>query len=267
MAKPRILDFREDVTNVLEGVYLAGTTMFMAEVPLVSCRCHLLGAFDQANPLVETVRGIENATFDRASASPLGQFYDMYQPETLAEALGLTEDEATEELKRSPVGALAPAPWDAGPVLKRSGKKRSSSKRQSSRLRSTDGSLYYGPAGETFIQKQIDKLTALQTHAAVNGSEPGADFDFIHGSLLLTEQSHSIWISKGHLALAVLAAAGYETVPVVFGDKHHPHVIRREDAPFWALVQRKIFTQVQARRIFDQVLGARMSDPGEAYIH
>ncbi|WP_018923035.1 hypothetical protein [Salsuginibacillus kocurii] len=265
MKHDRIQDFRTQTSDLVEAAYLAGSSPFVTNVDIKHMHCYLLGAFDQVNPLVQTVQDYINGRASEYKYSPLEMYYNYYQPETIGEALGVVVEEEDDVLTRSPFNAPPPPPWDGRPVLKqweKSKKQESQQLKKPSQEKTTSkgsGQLYYGPVGEEFGARTYKRLIRAADSIQEKGYEPATENSFLKGCILSAGSEQRVWIIHSKHRLAALAALEYKTIPVLFGRKNFPVIIRREEVASWPLVRRRLYTKEQALKVFDRFFTEELS--------
>lgn len=263
----QVVDLRPEACSHVEGLYRAGNRPFVVDVLLADCRTLGVNAFacmpDANDPLVETLIAYGRGECGTFADSPMKRFYEVWQPESAAEAIGLDKRSAHASLQRPPKG-YPPLPWaNVGSpgaweerALKRVKRAQFRLAARTANAAQTDieGIIYYGPVSSTFGEVTFLRLTRLYDSIRENGYRPESyGSGHVGGRVLAREGSYRVAVAGGKHRVATLTALGYKYIPVQFGGRRSPAVINREDADSWPNVRSGLYSIDEAVAIFDRV--------------
>lgn len=252
------IDFREHAICPLEALKRANHYPVLVNIPTQYCRGFGLMAFSCAinanHPLVRTLLEVMSGKARLYQESSLSNYYQMYQPLSGEDILGLA---MSEEANFSQPALWFIEPWLACPSQKEETKKIKAMQQENKRFGITPPSkkewLFFGPLSKERGELEFHRLTSLAKSITMNGYERSNDPDGdITGALLVRDHEYRVAIISGQHRVCALAASGHAYIPVRINvDKRA--IVRRENANEWLSVKKKIYTLGQAQSIFDRV--------------
>lgn len=252
-------DLRGVTPDPMHAAYLWPESPFLIDVAGTDCLGLHSVAFPLSprgpNPFVQTVRAIENGCTSYA-ASPLRDYYALFQPATAAAAIGVSAQLAHPELLRP--ASAATLPWDfRSPAEAQTfwTKVCAHDYRQHGfNLSFADGWKAWGPASDAAGAAEFTRLARVYQSIKTRGycRHPSHDGD-IQGLILRQGDQTRIHLTAGQHRAAVLVALGHETLPV----RLTASVINRSDVAHWPNVRRGIFSEPLALSVFDRIFGGR----------
>jgi hypothetical protein len=256
------VDLRGTTDDPVEVFYRVGRSRFLVDVPLERCRA--FGATAQRctreanNPFVDTLVLYGQGRCTSFLESPLHRYYETWQPDSLAEAMGIPADPANQALSAPPV--VPALPWSRSRTgLERARRLALQEFRAAQRRAGVDGGdvdgiLSHGPVTPAFGAVTFERLAMVYDSIRWRGYQPekvGASH--IMAQLLMRDGEHRIFIRSGKHRIAALGALGYTRVTVQLARRYFPALIHREDASSWPLVRSGLYTRDQAVALFDRI--------------
>jgi hypothetical protein len=245
-----------------EVVRRAQGARFIIDIPLADCRGQGMLAFPcvpgAGHPMVETARLLLDRPDLTFEATPLCSFYDLHQPQSAADHLGLHNGHA--ELDRSP--AVAAFPWAAPAPPDEEARRRrllaQENEKHGADFGPEDGFCHFGPISRRRGAFELDRLRRVLFSIREDGFRFGAGEDGLCAAHLLVDGAdRRALIQSGQHRIAALAALGYETAPLWL----LPRPIRRNEAGDWLGVRAGVFTVEQGLAVFDRVFAGRQPEP------
>lgn len=258
---PDCVDLRGLTDDPLKAAYLSPEQKFLLDVDLDKCLGLHGAAFScaatGAHPFVRTLRAYAAGLCKDYAGSDLREFYDRFQPESAAQALGLSGDDMHPELSARSAFAST-LPWDFLSPQENENVLKSICNQDYAdngfALTADAGWKAWGPvsdeAGEAEFARLLHVFNSLQAsgyhrHSALDGD--------IEGQLLAHGSDYRVMISRGQHRIAALAAVGAGSAPI----RLLPKTISRADVRLWPNVERGFFTVEQALAVFDRVFEGR----------
>ena len=204
-----------------------------------------------AHPFICAIRRAKSTdTPDLALQATLSTYYSEVCPRSASEILDLSPGVAPELDKNPPWARVFP--WDSASVSKRRQTIKEAAKIDTKEYgKSLDidhGWKAIGPASKQLINVEYRRLKRLwismQNDGYKRNNEPGGD---IRATVLMSDERPWTWHVDwgGQHRAAVAAALGIETVPVRIW-----RVVRLSDIDIWPNVERGLFSENHARRLF-----------------
>jgi hypothetical protein len=233
------------------------------EIPLDHCRTLGPLAFpcgpESRDPMAATLVAYRLGSCTGYEGSPLERFFELWQPATLAEVVGIDPAVASGRLLAPATGDTPPLPW----------KPTSHGAHAAGRLDRTDlrrvaqqigvspetlrGSIFYGPVSSDLGRVTFQRLVELHDSIRRRGFRPGrGGRPHLDGQLLVRDGDFRVVIVSGKHRMAALSALGYERAPVLLGHKRPP-VVLREEAASWPHVVSGTYELEQALDVFDRI--------------
>ena len=252
--------------------YLHSNEDFLMNVPLAKVRTMGFLGFtctsSGGHPFVDTLMEYEQGRCVSYEGSALQRHYETVQPRTAAALLGLPPTGLSEKLA-SLTALQAVAPWwpDRGKIspegIEQHQQKRTleENRENGADLCAADGVSLWGPVSDRKGRLEYNRLITILKSIRINGyKRSDARHGDISGTLFQSyENDYIVNISAGQHRVAALAALGYEEIPVRFSRTFFARTVRREDAANWPFVRNGLFTETQARLVFDRIMTGRTS--------
>jgi hypothetical protein len=217
---------------------------------------------DAPNPFVRTVRAILEGSATTYEGSPLREYYDGFRPEKVLDLYGWDAGGVAPDLLQPVLCAANPWEDTPGPHMRAMRRRVNAYEDAEYGRHAPDDDSYidWGPATSGKGAMEFRRLGLLADSILRRGYEPQEGRDgHIRGFLLTDGRRSAVRIGNGHHRIAVLAALGAPTVPVLI----FREVFRRDEADAWPGVVSGTFTREQALEAFDIVLhGRRPPWPG-----
>lgn len=256
------LDLRDSTRDVIHASYLAGGLPFLLDVPLIDCRVMEYmaypGSLKSGNPFTETLVQFPVTPHEPFPDTPLGRYYEIAQPTTGLERIGLSEIDSQSGLYGIPPAAC-PAPWSSlSPTLALERFNRWTKKENAFHGISTDplkaGTSLFGPVSAEKLALELKRIFNLRDSIIRLGyrrsDEPQGDINVL---ALVDDDRQSFFVVHGHHRVATLSALGYEKIVVrVKG------VIRSWEAERWPNVVNSLYTIDQALSVFNRILDGHL---------
>ena len=258
------VDLRGETDDVLEGFRIAKYRKFILDVPLENWRTKVpIGSVctaDTIDPLINTLWLHDEGKCDRYVGSPLQSYFESFQPQSMAEGVGLVDrSTCSAAWKTRPYQAVLP--WRSINVLK---KEPTSQQRRNRALQDIlsrsglesvgelSGKIYWGPVSQAFGEACFLRLTSLFRSIRMKGYRfPPPDQPF-RVEILIRDGKGVIEPTSGKHRIVTIAANRLSSVPVYLGGKNSTFV-RREQASDWPLVKAGFYTVDEAQAVFDRV--------------
>lgn len=258
-------DLRGLSDNPLELIKRISGIPFIINVPIHKLRAPATHAFipqqDSIHPFILTAREILKGKTEY-EGSVLQKFYQLYQPKTAAENLGV-------EFVGEPYLDCHPLdfsfPWKEIPDLKNRIKKyqmlTKEYKEIGVNIKDNTGWKFFGPeyrdVGKTEFFRIEECLKSIKSNGYIRNNDKDGDID---GELLIDNDEWVLRIRTGQHRVCALAALGYEAVTIRISEKKKDHIYRNE-VEKWPPVKEKYIKVETAIKIFDRIfMGVQ---PGE----
>jgi hypothetical protein len=247
--------------NPIVAHYLFGARAHIIDVPLPRCRAWGPSAFvcdtNSNNPFVDTLveyHDTPDLTYDE---SPLRTFYERCIPESASQLLGIDGVGSTSYLASlSPYAYVFP--WENVDLRKRqesrTGIVASENRRNGFSLDVNHGHPHWGPVTPEKGAIEFRRLTQVYISIQENGfryRDPKGG-TIAASAILSRGKEWCVHVRKGNRRIAALAALGYSTAPIRFGDVQ-PAVIRRDDVDAWPQVRSGVYQTNEALLVFDRL--------------
>jgi hypothetical protein len=210
--------------------------------------------------LINTVRLYDEGKCDRYVGSPLQFYFESFQPQSMAEGLGLVDRSSGSAVWKTPPYA-AVLPWRSINVLI---KERTSQQRRNRGLLNVlsrsgrelegelSGTIAWGPVSQGFGEACFLRLTSLFRSIKTNGYRFPPPDQPLRVEILIRGGRAVIEPTSGKHRIVAIAATKLASVPVYLGGKNSA-IVRRERASDWPLVKEGFFDVKEAEAIFDSV--------------
>ncbi len=202
-------------------------------------------AADAWHPFTATLIEAADAGAYPYETSLLARYYGAFQPPTLAHLLFPAEALAGADaspLDTVDIGRVEPyLPWFPGVAL-RGGEHG---------LDAGHGHQGYGPVSADKGRLELERLLRTYHSVKTDGYRPDLAGDDIRGYFLVRGGHYRFIVRQGLHRIAVLAALGYDSVPVRFM-KGFPRAVHAADLGTWPLVRSGAFPEAWARRYVEQ---------------
>jgi len=257
--KPK-LDVRHVATDPIEAVYRAGSShssmknkWVVMNVPMDRTRRFPMGfGIDgqYSDPFAQTVRDYVDGSHVSYEGSALEKYYRSWQPQNIAELLGLNPDKSNEALLKTPAFGVV-YPWDF--------------ESPAQRVEKNAQWFSCGPVGKDNGSAEYDRYIKMADSIMSSGYHRNTDFlDMDIGAQVLASGSEwRILIHDGNHRFSALQGLGWTNIPVCL--RRWPMIIRREDVLSWPNVVNSLFDVNSAMKIFDQFFNARQPSTYSGY--
>lgn len=261
---PDCIDLRARTHNPLEAVFHSPEGKFLLDVELVRCLGLHSAAFicspTSHHPFIRTLRAYSEGRCREYEQSALFEFYESFQPQSAADAVGLSRKSAHDAISNRPAFASA-LPWEHLSPHENEDFLRKICERDyidnGFTLDAAAGWKGWGPvsneAGEAEFSRLLRAFKAIATkgyqrHSALDGD--------IEGQVLKNGDEYRVLISRGQHRIAALAAMDISKAPI----RLLPQAVSRSDVAFWPNVVRGYYTIDQARFVFDRIFNGQQPD-------
>lgn len=255
------IDLRDRVSDVIEATYLVGSKPFLFNAKIADCRG--LGGFryDHVNrhPYMLTVLAILAGRSIAYTGSPLERYYNHFRPKNVADTLGLT-GEVSQELLDAPPIALK-LPWEEGSWQLRFAvavrRERSDNRARGKSLSLAHGSSEVGPVSLEKGNLEFNVLRSLLESIRSHGyrRHNGPDGDIFALPLIDRANRVRFLVRGGKHRMAVVAALGYETVPLRLQLNKVPP--RLQELHYWPRVRSGTYSPSQAEYVFQTIFNGQ----------
>ncbi len=227
----------------------------IVEVPLQKCRTFGVIGFpptpQSCHPYVLTAMDYLAGRLSGYAGSPLEAYYESVQPRTAADLLGLPGVAALQQ-SEALEGEL---PWISvsGPEVKKKREKlmASDSGEFGPSLTLDDGWNFIGPVSPAKAELEIQRILAVLGSIAKEGYRVRTPLDHVWGFLLRDGEEYVAIIWGSEHRVPVLAALGYESVPLLF----FPHrMADRCNVDAWPAVRTGMLRREDALQVFDRIM-------------
>lgn len=265
----RPIDRRQDGFDIIRLIHNQSTrrpiSRLMKRPLLVEAPTHRCIAMESAafscdpkrdNPFVLTCVEIIKGISGDYSSSSLYRFYSTFQPSTIAEYLDCA---VTHPALSGHVYGSA-FPWDVvepGPLKARI---MVSTVTFENELHGSagrgEGAVKCGPVSMQKGEMEFLRLRRLIESIKERGYQRSDTYDGdICGQIFYDGVDYRVYIQCGHHRSAVLAALGYETIPVRIPGNTQEIVDRRK-VDTWFNVRNGVFSREEALKVFDRIFAA-----------
>lgn len=248
--------------NPIVNSYYSKGRNFLIDVPLNKCRHFKFLGYscteDCDSPFISTLRKYSNLECNSYYGSPLEKFYDEFQPESVADIMGLSFfPDLNEILKKTPPSGET-AIWrsvsPAEQYILRKKQIEEDNLSHQHKLGAEEGEPFFGPVSERKGILEFNRLVKVYNSIRVNGYIPCKMGNHISGIVLLDDENWScLIVSSGQHRIASLAALGYKKVPIIIKNEVPGGILRRSDVKYWPSVQNNLLTVEQALKVFDRI--------------
>jgi hypothetical protein len=234
------------------------------DIPLKRCRSYLLGYLPNEHPFCTTLKQY-NIKKHAYRSSLLSNYYDEFQPETMADVLKIKST----KLQQYPAMATV-MPWSYSTPEQRI--KRFCVEGSMSRLLAKEalqsglnadenfGCQFFGPLSSDHGELEFKRLTSVNNNIIKDGYMP-SKHGHLHGEFLI-DGDEWVWIAiGGKHRFSVLSALDLDTIPVAKLSRWATLFVRRSEVNCWPNVRNGIFSIEEALSIFDRIMiGTKVSD-------
>lgn len=236
----------------------------VVDIPINRCRSYLLGYLPQEHPFCKTLKqyNIQSHTFDE---SILAQYYEEFQPQTMADVLRIKSS----KLQKYPAMAVV-MPWSYLNPEQRMA--RFCIEGHDSKLLSNEGykhgldplenfgCQFFGPISNDHGELEFNRLISVNNNIIKEGYAP-ALHGHLHGEFLI-DGVDWVWISiGGKHRFSVLSALDFETIPVAKRSRWATLFVRRSEVEYWPNVRNGLFSIEEALLVFDRIMkGSTVAD-------
>lgn len=208
---------------------------------------------NSGNPFVDTIIQYLSNRDLVYDFSILQRYYVGFQPKTVAEALGIAEEDDLHFLMRQPALLTFP-PWARPPLddyethLKRRQNNISIENHAAGgKFDCRHGYSGFGPVSKVKGAWEFNRLIRVANSIIANGYHIQSGMDAVQAVVLRSGQEYRFICANGHHRTSALAALNYDKIPVSL----HTKIIDRDDILDWPGVTASVFTPDQALQIFD----------------
>ena len=257
----RISNFSQKNPDIVTCAYKA-TDDFLIRVPLEKFRWGLLGfpyTRESMHPFVQTLVDYESGFCKTYRNSVMEDYYNSFQPASVADALGLTNlGPEVSKLEDIPIIAC-PGPWIAKDInyfidnTKRKIEKENSI--HGARISYHHGGGGFGPVSEQKGTLEFTRLIKVYRSIKAKGFKrnDASDGD-IGGIILKNNSTYKIFVNSGHHRISALAALNFDYAPVRINiGVGMVGIVNREDVSSWPLVSSGLFRKSEALALFDRI--------------
>lgn len=185
----------------------------------------------------------------------LALFYEMVEPSTVGQLLGLAEKKSHPFLFLNPL--CYQYPWDGIPNAKLQKTRISFITREAvshGAVNIYQGWHHFGPLTKERIFLEATRLVRVyeeisQTEYKRNNSSDGD----VEGVVLHSDKESKVLITQGHHRIAAIAVLGHEKITVRFGKSVTAPFVSRDQAEQWVGVNNGGFNLDDARMVFDRI--------------
>lgn len=273
---PPPLDLRCLTKDPIEGLYRANGRPFLVDIPLNRCRSLGPLAFrcvpGSGHPLIAA---IELYLANKANSGHISliSFYQRWTPRSAAEILGLSNSDASSELRTIPPYGCA-LPWvnATPPEYARFTQQVHRRENLSWGLDAgvDEGTILFGPMSHRKAQVETMRLMSVTNSLIKMGDLSGKQgHGYISGYLLISGNDWVISIIHGQHRIAALAAIGHTSTTLLLGTGRDPwpqFAVRRNEAAFWPNVKNGIFNVKQALEIFDRIFEGKQPPGADPFL-
>jgi len=263
----RPVDLRTVTDNPIAAKYLVNCSPMLLDIPIERCRGFGILNFQLApsmnHPFVLTTCALMKNIQLTYSESPLRIYYELFQPSNASEVLSIPKKNCINLQKQAPLEVVEP--WDQVDAqhiknVRTAWIKQENKKMQTS-IDATHGVQFWGPVSTEKGEVEIARLRSLLSSIKNNGyrRDGKSDGDII-GSIIVSGSRWAIRISSGQHRVAVLAALGYDRIPVRIMLNEARGMVHREDFQQWPHVRDQLYTPEQALAVFDNMLEGNPPD-------
>ncbi len=270
-AKPMdaLFDMRSITEDPIESLYLSKGKPILLDIPLDRLRCLGNLAFPcirgMGHPLVETAVAYLQGRCGNYAGSPLECFSRAWTPSNAAEAIGLSETEASHGLVNLPAYASVNLmPWGSvdpsEAVSRRAMFSSIEYKRLGADLTVEEGTLFGGHISIAMGELEFSRITqivdSIRTRGYLRSSNGDGD---IKGLVLIRGHDWVIHVIQAQHRVAALAALEASRAPLQICDTwwQKTNAVRRAEVDSWPNVRNGLFTRKQALKVFDRIFEGR----------
>ena len=255
----KYVDLCGSVCNPIDVFKRADEHPVLIQVPMNRIRGMAMMGFpcnsESNHPYIMTVKN-GYKTYD---GSPLQSYHKLIQPKNAAELFGI---DGNEKLRKIPT-LWGETPWrgECGKHVKErriKGIQREGIYNGVFKIDSNDGWHIVGPVSNKIGRLDIRRLFQLTDSISKKGYIPNSRVGHITGSVFIGQnEDWSFYCGQGQHRLAVCAALGYTSVPVLIkSDK----IVRRSDVNTWPGVKKGYFSKEEALQVFDRIHSGRQPE-------
>lgn len=260
-----VLDPSDRDIDALWALDLSERMPVVINVRLADCRWsgatgYRYGA-DTAHPYVQSLLQYRKRGTIPIQETVLSQYYDVFQPATLAAFQGLGRQDTSSVLKCLPPLNLYPWSNVSGETLRKIAD-RSIPWPYSGFLHASQVFVRsIGPQPPGFVEERIMRLRELYNSISGGGFKSHADRrrsyfqQFIVGDVMVRDGDTRIVLANGQHRASVLSSLGQNVAPILVGVRHQrgPAVIWRDEVECWPLVREGIYDAENALKVFDGI--------------
>ncbi len=254
-------DLRGKIKDPRLAKYAARKAFFLIDADLNKCISffRFLCEKNGNNPFIQTVKEYLQNGDTRYGGSKLEHYYDK-SPVNVAEMYNL-EGKIHEDLIQFPASCVV-FPWENCGMRDRQKFRekhvKKETKRRGNKLSFEDGYGFVGPTSKERGELEVSTLVELTKSIQENDYQRGnGHTEDIIASVLIRGTDYKYFLKDGNHRISVLAALGYETVPLRILPTSVPAFIYRDEVQFWPNVRSGLYTESQALKIFDIIFEGR----------
>ena len=246
-------DLRGKIDHPIAAAYLMGLRPCLVEVPLSHCRGFNGFPFTPCHPFVRTVRAYTEGRVSTYEGSALEAYYNHFQPKHAGDLFALPGP--ISRLHEVPPFAFV-WPWESISVYDRthtrSGRMKAENKKRGAPLPISHGYSTYGPVSQQKGTIEFLALARLADSVRRSGYVRKDQLDDDIRVVPLIDKIGEVryLLRWGQHRAAVLAALGFERIPVVIGPMR---LVRADEVDYWPHVRDELFTRDQALLLFDRI--------------
>jgi hypothetical protein len=244
-------DLRGKTEHPIAASYVAGRRLCLVDAPLSDSRGLYGFPFSLLHPFMRTAHAYIEGQIRSYEGSPLETYYRHFQPKNAGELFALPGP--VSPLQQVPAFAFA-WPWESISVQDREQKRLSrieaENEGRGARLSVSHGYSGYGPVSPEKGRLEFLALARLADSIRHLGYMRNNDiYGDIRAVVLIDETHASRYLVRwGQHRAAVLAALGFDQIPVVIG-----RPVRIDEVSYWPNVTGGLFTRDQAVLLFKQI--------------
>ncbi|SEP61413.1 hypothetical protein SAMN05421693_10243 [Ectothiorhodospira magna] len=263
----RPVDLRSVTDNPVAAKYLVNCSPVLLNIPINRCRGFETLNFQLApnmnHPFVLTACALMKNIKLNYSESPLRIYYELFQPKNASEVLSIPKKNCKNFQKIKPLEAVEP--WDRVDSLIRKNIRiefiKKENKKMQKSIDANHGIQFWGSVSNEKGEVEIARLRALLLSIKKNGyqrhEKPDGD---IVGSIIVSGSRWAVRTYNGQHRAAVLAALGYDRIPIRIMLNETIGMVHREDFQQWPHVRDQLYTPEQALSVFDNMLEGNPPD-------
>ena len=233
---------------------------YFVEINVKKGITNLLGIPLEDSPFVRTLKLYSQGECPVYEGSPLKRFYADFQPQSMAEVLGLDHP----EMHQIPAMATV-MPWwpdDPATMLRRVAHDPEAkillgieALHFGVRVEGNYGWQYFGPLSQDVAEMEFTRLINVYESIKKHGYRLKRGIP-IHGEFLISGDDW-VWVALGGKhRMSALVALGWDCLPVTTKARYGSHMVERDQVESWPNVVSGLFTVNEALAVFDARLAS-----------